>query len=63
MQYDNLQQESGMELYSPWTEERYEEEKGGKTGIRGCYLNQLDNFHCTSHLPLDLLHDFLEGNF
>ena len=60
-QYNELNEETGIITPTPWTEEYYDSNIGGEEGFKGCCFNELENFHCTKSMPLDFMHDFLEG--
>jgi hypothetical protein len=70
LQYDDLQDISGIPTALPWTKEDYDKavqslsESGHQRGEFGvnsqCALNSLDSFHCVGQFPFDSLHDVLE---
>ncbi len=71
VQYDELQDISGIPTSSPWTRDDYDNavemlqsdsgQKRGEFGVNSqCVLNSLNSFHCVGQFPLDSLHDVLE---
>ena len=57
--YD-LQEETGLEVLTKWTPETYDEGMENKS-FKECPFNVLEGFHAVNNMPLDFMHDFLEG--
>ena len=57
--YD-LQEETGLEVLNKWTPETYDEGMENKS-FKECPFNVLEGFHAVNNMPLDFMHDFLEG--